>query len=1697
MKHLKLFFALFAMLALGVGNAWAEEVTFNYADYKGNGTQSSGSSFTMEKSGMLSIGNDKFYGNTSYAHFYANGTITVTPATGVTITKIVLTASATNYNGYQNSGTITPSAGTISGNGTTVTWTGSATNAFTLKNNKQIRWTKIVVTYTGTSTPKQKYTLTYQAGSVTGSLEVEEGANLLDALKDITPVACDPTSTEPIGWSESEITTKQANEPTLLTDADVMPSEEHSVYYVFANKETIDGGVVNNNAFSATLGGSNGDNISSGYVLTKAAEAKAGYYQDGSGDVRYVQIKSTSPMFTSTPNSITVTAKIGGGTGNKTLSNPVEAQLVDKDGNLIGSAVTITKKITTNTGDSYEVNVPTTGITSAYGLRISHKKESGYNVRYYSMSLSYTTSGTSTIFTDYITSCGSAPDVIVRTLKSIAVTGMKQEFVEGDEFTFGGTCTATYSVTKNDVAQDDETKTVTPTSVSTPDMTTAGEKEVTVTYTENEVTKTATYNINVKAKPKYTITWNSIGVEVDTEIVQGEPLGELSTVADCPSGKKFMGWTAATSVNNDGSGITYIKPTDKPTANTTYYAVFAVVEGGDATPTTATVSIADYATANSWASGTQYNTMNIDANITAIAAGGGNTGKYYSTGSGTWRFYQNETPSLTISAAAGYEIQTVKMTYTIGNTGVLTLDGSQIASEAACEINAVSVTFSVGNTTSATNGNVQVSAIEVVYAPAAAKSDYSLDCELHHDPYLTVLETAIDFGTVAQNETATETFTVTGGYLAEDVALTISGTYASFFSVSPATITKADDVEETVTVTYNPTATGDHTATLTIKTGDITQTVDLSGTVLAPGKWALVKNVAELSAGDEIIIASAASNYAIGIAATNNYKGAAITKVGETANADASVTVLTIEETGDAEVPYAFKDGSKYLYAAGSSANQLKAQATNNANGRWAVTITAEGVASIVAAKSSNRNVMQYNPNNGSPIFACYASASSDYEPLAIYRNSENVVKPVISGDADFTGSTQVTITAPSGLTVYYTTDGTDPDKTSAQYTTPFTINATTTVKAIAYDASSNASGVAEMTFTKHELVNVATAMALAKDEIAYFDEFEVVKVVTGKGNIYIKDASGHGLIYDNTLAGELKDGDRVQGFVGISSPYNDLPEAKPVDGLKVADLTITSGVAAEPYDFTSTAIASTDINKYVVFNDVAITTNTDVSTNPTLTIGGNNVKFYNQFGISKTLEAGKTYDIYGFVAIYNSDLQVYFYEAAQDGEVIQKYTVTYNAGGATGTVPVDNAEYSEGAEVYLKSATGLTYEGYEYKGWKVTDESDNEITVTSNKFNMPASNVSVTAQWEEIVVAPRQDFSTGYWVLVTDASELADKDYIIVAAKDYNVAMVSYDYDIRKNNCGQTDITKFGNNNYFLTWKEEIGVFQLANNGSNYTIQDVNTEEYLYAAGGESSNYLKAADEIPADAEAAKPYIWSINIADGVTTVQATSNGRNLLKYNATNNSGQLFSCYASGQKDIALYKYVDTYTYTRNVTNKYGTICLPYASVSTTGAIFYRVAGKEEGSKVYLESVDALVAGVPYIFEATESTITVTYQGNPVAEAGTANGLVGTFTNETVVPEGAYILHNNAFRTTDDPMNPNKINAYRAYLDMNAVTGGAPQQMPGRRYIGMSVQGENAATSLDNITNGENTTIKVIENGQLIIIRNGEKFNAQGVRF
>lgn len=77
-----------------------------------------------------------------------------------------------------------------------------------------------------------------------------------------------------------------------------------------------------------------------------------------------------------------------------------------------------------------------------------------------------------------------------------------------------------------------------------------------------------------------------------------------------------------------------------------------------------------------------------------------------------------------------------------------------------------------------------------------------------------------------------------------------------------------------------------------------------------------------------------------------------------------------------------------------------------------------------------------------------------------------SVSAPVISGVTPFETSTSVTMSAESGAEIHYTVDGTTPSSASPLYSAAITLNATTTVKAIAIKDGVTSS-VANKTFTK------------------------------------------------------------------------------------------------------------------------------------------------------------------------------------------------------------------------------------------------------------------------------------------------------------------------------------------------------------------------------------------------------------------------------------------------------------------------------------------------------------------------------------------------------------------------------------------------------------------------------------------------------
>ena len=88
------------------------------------------------------------------------------------------------------------------------------------------------------------------------------------------------------------------------------------------------------------------------------------------------------------------------------------------------------------------------------------------------------------------------------------------------------------------------------------------------------------------------------------------------------------------------------------------------------------------------------------------------------------------------------------------------------------------------------------------------------------------------------------------------------------------------------------------------------------------------------------------------------------------------------------------------------------------------------------------------------------------YSEVSSKTITKIVEAPVIAGETPFTTSTEVTITAAEGATIYYTDNGDTPTAASTAYTEALTLEATKTIKAIAVKGGIT-SEVASKTFTK------------------------------------------------------------------------------------------------------------------------------------------------------------------------------------------------------------------------------------------------------------------------------------------------------------------------------------------------------------------------------------------------------------------------------------------------------------------------------------------------------------------------------------------------------------------------------------------------------------------------------------------------------
>lgn len=173
------------------------------------------------------------------------------------------------------------------------------------------------------------------------------------------------------------------------------------------------------------------------------------------------------------------------------------------------------------------------------------------------------------------------------------------------------------------------------------------------------------------------------------------------------------------------------------------------------------------------------------------------------------------------------------------------------------------------------------------------------------------------------------------------------------------------------------------------------------------------------------------------------------------------------------------------------------------------------------------------------------------------------------------------------------------------------------------------------------------------------------------------------------------------------------------------------------------------------------------------------------------------------------------------------------------------------------------------------------------SELNISTSGADVT----ESMIATR----------VKSPATLAAGDEVIIAAANYYNVLMSTEQ--KSNNRGQALAYLYDEETIFIS-NDEIQRFAVKSGSESSTFafkgingDDTVADKYIYAASSKS-NHLKSQDSIDGNASFAVSFA-----ADGKATMTAQgSNTRNILRYN---DASELFSCYSSGQDDVAIYRY------------------------------------------------------------------------------------------------------------------------------------------------------------------------------------------------
>ena len=810
-----------------------------------------------------------------------------------------------------------------------------------------------------------------------------------------------------------------------------------------------------------------------------------------------------------------------------------------------------------------------------------------------------------------------------------------------------------------------------------------------------------------------------------------------------------------------------------------------------------------------------------------------------------------------------------------------------------------------------------------------------------------------------------------------------------------------------------------------VKSGGVILTLLLlalvSGSVWGQETYQRVTSVSELEAEKSFLIVNVDDQgrcIALSNEQKKNNRGAvAVILANDKITLEQNSMACQLVLKGSSSVGWSFYDevNGGYLYAASSSGNYLKTQSTLDDDGRADIRFEAN-IATITFKGTNKRNVMQYNPNNGSPLFACYGSESQ--KPLQLFKKVESignqVAAPVFAPANGTTFVDKLTVGAScstEGATIYYTKDGAEPTTGSDKFPTEgVTLTETTTLKAIAVKDGLDNSEVVTATYTKLE--PYASLKALKESGIAteegkpcVVELKDAVVTYADSRKAYIQDETAGLYVFGSN---KLKAGTKLNGVVAAQlALWNGLYELK-VDGGEFDNVEVTNDVEI-PVQEVAVAELNQNFARYesmrVKVVDATVTSSFN-DKNGEIEQNGEKIAL-RAADESITADVQATVDVTGYPGLYNSTKQL--------NVILQEDIAVKTAGKTQATLTFDSDTYSVnvGESLTVKATTNSSAS-------VVYSSSDKTIaTVDENTGEVQAGNkvgtVTITATVTE------NDEYTGATatctVNVVDPSALPEAKALVAEDKEGILHAM-------KNELGNTRLNAMEvyslNGKIIDEGKADIKWYINIDNG---TIQNIDGMYIVFEDANKADIKLSSK----------KGNSWYYKSEDGSWNTKETD-GR-FLGYNEQITAFRTYSS-STYPKAVAM-PIVDGYI--RSTTSgDYGTICLPYAVAAEdmAGAEFFSIAGKvmkgEEPQSIVLNQVTTLEAGVPYIFSATSDKLIAAYSGKAVAVAEEANGLIGSFEGQDVAVGMYLISAQNKVQLCGKGC---KISGNRAYIDMNEV--------------------------------------------------------------